>query len=63
MHYPLVSFLITYQRHGLLSKKTNKKSSLDKGPLGLQMHDKSVKKQFGDMKMKTRGLGGNIYGN
>jgi hypothetical protein len=43
MHYPLVSFLITYQKHGLLSKKTNKKSSLDKGSLGLQMHDKSAK--------------------
>jgi len=43
MLYPLVSFLITYQRHSLLSKKTNKKSSLDKGSLGLQMHDKSAK--------------------
>ena len=46
MLYPLVSFLITYQRLSILSKKTNKKSSLDKGSLGLQMHDKSVKKQF-----------------
>jgi len=43
MLYPLVSFLITYQRRSILSKKTNKKTGLHEGSLGLQMYDKSAK--------------------